>query len=209
MTAAALSVADLDRRDVVFDLIKLEGRVGGTIEDTELIRGIVVDKEWSHPQMPKSLADAKIVVLTCPFEPPKPKTKHKLDITSAEAYRELAQAEQQYFVDQIRCIKDAGANMVICQWGFDDEANHLLLQNQLPAVRWVGGVEIELVAIGPIKRGSEAQRGLLLRRSAEDVLPGQLDRHTGDQKVPTGIDGLVRYIESHRSRLCSMLADQL
>src|SRR5690606_39223505 len=73
----------------------------------------------------------------------------------------------------------------------------------------VTGVEIELVAIGPIKRGSEAQRGLLLRRSAEDVLPSQLDRHTGDQKVPTGIDGLVRYIESHRSRLCSMLADQL
>lgn len=36
---------------------------------------------------------------------------------------------------------------MICQWGFDDEANHLLLQNQLPAVRWVGGPEIELIAI--------------------------------------------------------------
>lgn len=39
------------------------------------------------------------------------------------------------------------ASQVICQWGFDDEANHLLLQNQLPAVRWVGGVELELIAI--------------------------------------------------------------
>jgi len=144
---AVVSVADLERKDVVFDLIKMEGRVGGTLEDTKLIRGIIVDKEWSHPQMPKEVKDAKICVLTCPFEPPKPKTKHKLDITSAEAYRKLAAAEQEYFLQQMRLIKEAGANVVICQWGFDDEANHLLLQNKLPAVRWVGGVEIELIAI--------------------------------------------------------------
>merc|ERR1719375_1430418 len=47
----------------------------------------------------------------------------------------------------VQQIKDTGCNLVICQWGFDDEANHLLLQNKLPAVRWVGGVELELVAI--------------------------------------------------------------
>jgi len=47
----------------------------------------------------------------------------------------------------IKQVKDTGANLAICQWGFDDEANHLLLQNQLPAVRWVGGPEIELIAI--------------------------------------------------------------
>jgi chaperonin GroEL (HSP60 family) len=41
-------------------------------------------------------------------------------------------------------VKDTGANLVICQWGFDDEANHLLMQNELPAVRWVGGPEIEV-----------------------------------------------------------------
>jgi chaperonin GroEL (HSP60 family) len=41
-------------------------------------------------------------------------------------------------------VKDTGANLVICQWGFDDEANHLLLQRELPAVRWVGGPEIEV-----------------------------------------------------------------
>ena len=41
-------------------------------------------------------------------------------------------------------IKETGANLAICQWGFDDEANHLLLQNGLPAVRWVGGPEIEV-----------------------------------------------------------------
>jgi len=44
-------------------------------------------------------------------------------------------------------VKDCGATLVICQWGFDDEANHLLMQEKLPAVRWVGGVELELIAI--------------------------------------------------------------
>lgn len=47
----------------------------------------------------------------------------------------------------VQKVKDSGANCVLCQWGFDDEANHLLMHNKLPAVRWVGGVEIELLAI--------------------------------------------------------------
>jgi len=47
----------------------------------------------------------------------------------------------------VKKVKDSGANVVLCQWGFDDEANHLLMKNGLPAVRWVGGVEIELLAI--------------------------------------------------------------
>merc|ERR1712216_8599 len=111
------------------------------------IHGIVIDKDMSHPQMPKEIKDAKICILTCPFEPPKPKTKHKLDITSKDAYDRLYAREQEYFTSMVKQCKDSGANLVICQWGFDDEANHLLLQNKLPAVRWVGGVELELIAI--------------------------------------------------------------
>jgi T-complex protein 1 subunit epsilon len=144
---AVLSVADLENHDVNFDMIKMEGKAGGRLEETELIRGIVIDKEFSHPQMPKVVENAKMCILTCPFEPPKPKTKHKLDITSKEAYERLYQQEQDYFTQMVQQCKDSGANLVICQWGFDDEANHLLLQNQLPAVRWVGGVELELIAI--------------------------------------------------------------
>jgi len=117
---------------------------GGRLEDTELVKGIVLDKEMSHPQMPKTLTDVKCALLTCPFEPPKPKTKHKLDITSKEAYDKLYEHEQAYFTKMIKDVKDSGANLVICQWGFDDEANHLLLQNKLPAIRWVGGVELEV-----------------------------------------------------------------
>ena len=144
---AVLAVADMERKDVNFDLIKLEGKVGGKLEDTMLVEGIIIDKDMSHPQMPKSIKDAKIAILTCPFEPPKPKTKYKLDITSAKEYEALFDQEQKYFTEMVQQVKDSGANLVLCQWGFDDEANHLLLQNHLPAVRWVGGVEMELIAI--------------------------------------------------------------
>lgn len=144
---AIMSVADFERKDVDFELIKVEGKVGGKLEDTMLVKGVVVDKDMSHPQMPKVVKDAKIAILTCPFEPPKPKTKHKLDVTSVEDYQKLREYEKEKFESMVQMVKDTGANLVICQWGFDDEANHLLLQRELPAVRWVGGPEIELIAI--------------------------------------------------------------
>eukprot|EP00494_Astrolonche_serrata_P034474 UN34743 len=144
---AVTSVADWDRKEVNFDLIKVEGKQGGRLEDTKLVKGIILPKEFSHPQMPKQVKNAKVALLTCPFEPPKPKTKHHLDITSAEQYKALYEREQKYFTDMVKLVKDSGATCVMCQWGFDDEANHLLLQNNLPAVRWVGGVELELLAI--------------------------------------------------------------
>jgi len=121
--------------------------MGGSLEDSKLVHGIVIDKDISHPQMAKTIVDAKIAILTCPFEPPKPKTKHQLDITSVEEYEKLRAYESEKFASMVKQVKDTGANLVICQWGFDDEANHLLMQNQLPSVRWVGGPEIELIAI--------------------------------------------------------------
>jgi len=144
---AILAVADLERRDVNFELIKMITKTGGCIEDTKFVNGIVIDKEFSHPQMPKEVKDAKICILTCPFEPPKPKNKYTLTISSADDYRDLKAQEEKYFTEMVQLVKDSGANIVMCQWGFDDEANHLLLQNQLPAVRWVSGTDIELLAI--------------------------------------------------------------
>lgn len=145
--AAVLSVRDQERNDVNFEMIKLEGKVGGSLEDTMLVHGLVLDKEMSHPQMPKEIQDANICILTCPFEPPKPKTKYNIDIKTAEAYKKLYEQEQNYFKEMVQNVKDSGANLVICQWGFDDEANHLLLQNGIAAIRWVGGDEIERIAL--------------------------------------------------------------
>jgi len=144
---AIMAVADFETKDVNFELIKVEAKVGGDMEDSMLVKGVIVDKDFSHPQMPKELKDVKVAILTCPFEPPKPKTKHKLDVTSVEDYKALRAYERETFEKMVDQVKDAGATLAICQWGFDDEANHLLLQKELPAVRWVGGPEIELIAI--------------------------------------------------------------
>jgi len=124
---AVLHVADLERKDVNFDLIKVIAKAGGAIEDSQFIEGIIVDKEFSHPQMQKEIKDAKVCILTCPFEPPKPKTKHGLEIKTAEEYNQLLAMEQNYFTDMVKRVKESGANVVLCQWGFDDEANHLLM----------------------------------------------------------------------------------
>jgi len=164
---AVLQVADLDRGDVNFEHIRVEGKTGGSLNDTTLVNGIIIDKEISHPQMPKEINDVKMCILTCPFEPPKPKTKHKLDITSRETYELLHDKEQEYFTNMVQKVKDSGANLVICQWGFDDEANHLLLNQGLPAVRWVGGVEIEHIAM--------ATDGRIIPRF-EDISPEKLGK---------------------------------
>ena len=144
---AVLAVADMGRRDVNLELIKIEGKVGGRLTDTELVYGLVLDKDISHPQMAKRIENPRIAVLTCPFEPPKPKTKHTLNIATGEQLKALHAQEQGYFAREVELCKRAGATLVVCQWGFDDEANYLLYKAQLPAVRWVGGVELELLAM--------------------------------------------------------------
>jgi T-complex protein 1 subunit epsilon len=111
---AVLSVADLERRDVNFDHIKVIAKTGGSLEDTTFVTGIIIDKDFSHPQMAKEVEDAKVLILTCPFEPPKPKTKHGLEIKSAEDYDKLYQMEQNYFTDMVQRCKDSGANVVLC-----------------------------------------------------------------------------------------------
>lgn len=144
---SVLKVADFERNDVDFELIKLQGKLGGSISDSKTINGVCIDKDFSHPQMSKSIENAKIAILSCPFEPPKPKTKHKLEISNVDEFKNLQKYESDKFIQMIESIKKVGANLVICQWGFDDEANSLLLANNLPAVRWVGGSDIESIAI--------------------------------------------------------------
>ena len=111
---AVLSVVDWERKDVNLDLIKLVGKTGGSIEDTEFINGIVIDKDFSHPNMRKEVRDAKIAILTCPFEPPKLKTKYGLEVKTADDYKRLYEMEQKYFTDMVQKVKDSGANVILC-----------------------------------------------------------------------------------------------
>ncbi|KRX65308.1 T-complex protein 1 subunit epsilon, partial [Trichinella sp. T6] len=164
---AVLSVANFETKDVNFEMIKIVTKPGGSLEDSMLVKGVIIDKDFSHDQMKREVKDAKIAILTCPFEPPKPKTKAKFEISTVEDYQKLFEYEQATFVEMINEVKKCGANLVCCQWGFDDEANHLLMMHGLNAVRWVGGSEIELVAI--------ATNGRIVPRFSE-LTPEKLGR---------------------------------
>jgi len=130
--------------------------------------------------MPKEVKDAKIAILTCPFEPPKPKTKHNVDITSAEDFNKLREFERKAFESMVQMVKASGATLVACQWGFDDEANHLLLSHNLPAIRWVGGPEMELLAI--------ATGGRIVPRF-EELTPQKLGNAKVVREVSWGVGG--------------------
>eukprot|EP01120_Amphizonella_sp_Union-15-10_P001605 TRINITY_DN11761_c0_g1_i1.p1 TRINITY_DN11761_c0_g1~~TRINITY_DN11761_c0_g1_i1.p1 ORF type:complete len:535 (+),score=130.19 TRINITY_DN11761_c0_g1_i1:66-1670(+) len=194
---AVMAVADIPRRDVNLDLIKVTGKEGGRLEDTALIDGIVIDKEMSHPQMVKEIKDAKICILTCPFEPPKPKSTVDTVISTREDYEKLAKIEQEYFKSMVSKVKESGANFVICQWGFDDEANHLLHVNGLPSVRWVGGVEIELIAI--------ATGGRIVPRF-EDIKPEKLGKAAlvTERSFGTTKDRVIVIQQTQHSRAVSI-----
>jgi T-complex protein 1 subunit epsilon len=144
---ALLAIADIKRQEVNLELIKIECKAGGKLEDITLVNGIVLDKTISHSQMKKQISNAKIALLTCAFEPPKPKTKHNVEIKSSNDFNIFYEIEQNYFVHMIQKIKNLGVDAVFCQWGFDDEANYLLMHHGITAIRWVGGVEVELIAM--------------------------------------------------------------
>lgn len=180
---AVLAVADLKRKDVNFELIKVEGKVGGTLADTLLIKGILLDKPFAHAQMQKEHKNAKLALLTCPFEPPKPKTKTKLDVGDGKAYMDLYEAEQKYFTDMVAKCKSSGADVILCQWGFDDEATHLLLANDLPSVRWVGGMEMELIAIATDARIIPRFEDMAPEKLGHCGLIKELDFGTDNEKM--------------------------
>merc|ERR1719469_1638704 len=95
-------------------------------------------------------------------------------------------------------VKDSGANVILCQWGFDDEANHLLYHNKLPAVRWVGGVEIELLAIAT---------GARIVPRFEQISPEKLGRAGSIEEVSFGTSGdkVILIKECSKSKAVTVL----
>lgn len=170
----AVKAVEDDKRVANLELIKIEGTT--KIGRSELIRGVYISKGFSHMQMEKKVANAKIALLACPFEPPKAKIKHEVNVESIEEFEKLSQYERKVFIDMVEKIKESGANVVLCQWGFDDEANSLLMQAGISAVRWVGAQELEMVAI---------HTGAHIVSRFEDLSPSLLGEATVIEKDET------------------------
>lgn len=120
---------------VDIDNIKVEKKAGASVHDTKLIEGIVLDKEIVHGGMPKRIENAKIVLLNCPLEVEKPEFDTKLNINNPSQMQKFLDEENNMLKSMVNKISSAGANVVLCQKGIDDMAQHYLAREGMIAVR--------------------------------------------------------------------------
>ena len=128
------------------DQIKIEKKQGGSMEDTELIRGIVIDKERVHPQMPKRVENAKIALINSALEVKETETDAKINITSPDQLQAFIEQEEMMLKEMVEKIKASGANVVFVQKGIDDLAQHYLAKAGILAVRRVKKSDMEKLA---------------------------------------------------------------
>jgi len=128
------------------DNIKLEKKKGEGIENTELIEGIVIDKERIHPDMPSQVKEAKIALLDCALEFKNPETDTKISITSPEQIQGFLDQEEKILKDMVNKVKASGANVLLCQKGIDDIAQYYLTKENILAVRRIKKSDLEKLA---------------------------------------------------------------
>jgi len=146
--AAIKSIVDEEdgKKVVDIDNIKIEKKVGQSVDESELIRGIVLDKNKAHHDMPSKVTGAKIALVTRPIEFSKMELEAEINIsTPDELSRYLAQ-EEQIVHDIVNRLANAGANVVLCQLGIEDIAQHFLAKANIIAVERVEKKDIEKVA---------------------------------------------------------------
>ena len=131
-------VESVDSKNKVdIDDVKVEKKAGGLLRDTTLIQGIVLDKEVVHGGMPKRIDKAKIALLNCALEIEKTEFDAKINISSPDQMKMFLEEENRMLKDMVEKIKSSGANVVICQKGIDDIAQHYLAKSDILTVRRV------------------------------------------------------------------------
>ncbi|WP_423837333.1 thermosome subunit beta [Thermococcus argininiproducens] len=137
----------LDSKYVVdIDNIKLEKKEGGSVKDTQLIRGVVIDKERVHPRMPKKIEGAKIALINEALEVKKTETDAKINITSPDQLYAFLEQEEKMLQEMVEQVAATGANVLFCQKGIDDLAQHYLAKAGILAVRRVKKSDMEKLA---------------------------------------------------------------
>lgn len=128
------------------DHIKIEKKDGATIDDSQLVNGVIIDKEPVHPGMPKQIEDAKIALLNSAIEVKETEVDAEIRITDPAQMQAFIEQEEQMIQDMVNKIADAGANVLFCQKGIDDLAQHYLAKAGILAVRRVKKSDMEKLA---------------------------------------------------------------
>jgi len=126
--------------------IKIEKKVGGTIGDSELIQGLVIDKERIHSNMPKAVKNARIALLETPLEIKKTEVDAKIEITSPDQLQSFLDQEEKMLKNMVDKIQKTGANVIFCQKGVDDLVQHYLAKAGIMAARRVKESDLKMLA---------------------------------------------------------------
>ncbi|MCE4621310.1 MAG: TCP-1/cpn60 chaperonin family protein [Desulfurococcales archaeon] len=132
--------------NIDLDNVKIEKKKGGSLLDSILVRGVVIDKEVVHPGMPRRVENAKIAVLDAPLEIQKPDLTTKIRVSDIEQLDKFLEEETKLLKEMVEKIAATGANVVITQKGIDEVAQHYLAKKGILAVRRVKRSDIEKIA---------------------------------------------------------------
>ncbi|MFB6203361.1 MAG: thermosome subunit alpha [Candidatus Nanohaloarchaea archaeon] len=128
------------------EMVKLEKNQGGSVEDTELVQGVILDKEKVHSQMPTNVEDANIALLKTPIEVKETETDAEINISDPSQLQGFVEQEEEQLKEMVNKLEEVGANVVLCQKGIDDIAQHYLAKKGILAIRRVSTSDVENLA---------------------------------------------------------------
>ncbi|MEA2075695.1 MAG: thermosome subunit alpha [Euryarchaeota archaeon] len=143
---AVRMISEKGVKEIDIDHIKLEKKMGGSTEDTKLIKGMIIDKERVHPGMPKTVKNAKIALINSALEIEKTEVDAKIEITAPEQLKSFLEEEEKMLKEMVEKVKASGANVLFCQKGMDDLAQHYLSKEGIVAVRRVKESDMKKLA---------------------------------------------------------------
>jgi thermosome len=178
------------------DLIKILKKHGKSLYESELVKGIVVDKEVAHPQMPKRVENAKIALINAKLEIEKTEFDAKININSPEQMRLFLDEEEKMLKDMVDKIAETGANVVLCEKGIDDIALHYLAKKGIMAVKNISSGDMEKLA--------KATGGRVVA-SIKDLTPEALGEAKLVEEVKIGEDKMVYVKECKNPRAVTIV----
>ncbi len=159
--------------------IKIEKIKGGSIGDSELISGIVLDKERANADMPSKIGNAKILLVDVPLELKNPETEAKISVSTPEGLQSFIESEERYLKEMTNKIIASGANVIFCQKGIDDVAQYYLAKAGIFACRRIPESDMEKLA--------RATGGKIISNLSE-IMADQLGKAEAVEEIKKGED---------------------
>ena len=178
------------------DLIKVVKKHGKSLEETELVKGMVIDKEVASSQMPKFIDGAKIALLNEKLEIEKTEFDAKINIESPDQMQLFLDEEERMLKEMVNAVAKAGANVVFCEKGIDDMALHFLAKGGILAVKSVSSSDMEKLA--------RATGGKMLA-SVKDLTAATLGKAKKVEEVKIGDDKLIYVRECKNPKAVTMV----